>query len=74
MLVASGGRAQFWGIGTLNGAAVRFRITATDGPAEGFRIELWNASGTTLLFDTQPGTAQDAPVTTTIEGGNIRIR
>ena len=30
-------------------------------------------SGATLLYDTQPGAAQDAPVTTKIEGGNIRI-
>ena len=74
MLVASGTRAQFWGTGTLNGAAVRFRITAEDGPADRFRIELWDAGGTSLLFDTQPGAAQDAPVTTAIEGGNIRVR
>lgn len=79
MLVVSGNRAQFWGTGTLNGAAVRFRITAVDGgaPASGapdaFRIELWNAAGTTLLFDTQPGTSQDAVVTTAIEAGNIQI-
>ena len=74
MLVAAGTRAQFWGTGTLNGAAVRFRITAEDGSADRFRIEIWNAAGTAVLYDTQPGAAQDAPVTTTIEGGNIHIR
>ena len=33
MLIASGNRAQFWGTGTLNGAAARFRITVVDGGA-----------------------------------------
>jgi PKD repeat protein len=79
MLVAAGNRAQFWGTGTLDGAPARFRITAVDGQprgregsADAFRIELWRAG--TLVFDTQPGAAQDAPVATGIEGGNIQIR
>ena len=79
MLVASGNRAQFWGSGTLNGASARFRITAVDGKLPGpngimdaFRIEVWQAG--TLVFDTQPGATQDAPVATAIDGGNIQIR
>jgi hypothetical protein len=75
MLVASGNRAQFWGTGTLNGAPARFRITAVAGSGrnkDAFRIELWQAG--TLVFDTQPGAAQDAPVTTDIDGGNIQVR
>ena len=81
MLVVSGNRAQFWGTGTLNGAGARFRITAVDGHANGhgggaaaIRVELWDATGTTLLYDSEPGAAPDAPVTTPIEGGNIQIR
>ena len=81
MLVVSGNRAQFWGTGTLNGVTARFRITAIDGNASGhgngadaIRVELWDASGVTVLYDTQPGAAQDAEVTTPTEGGNIRIR
>jgi probable HAF family extracellular repeat protein len=81
LLVVSGNRAQFWGTGTLNGVAARFRITAMAGTASGhgggadaIRIELWDASGATVLYDTQPGAAQDAPVTTPTDGGNIRIR
>jgi probable HAF family extracellular repeat protein len=81
MLVVAGDRAQFWGIGTLNGVPSRFRITAVDGRATGLngtgdaiRVELWDPSGTTVLYDTQPGAAQDASVTTPIDGGNIRIR
>jgi probable HAF family extracellular repeat protein len=81
MLVVSGNWAQFWGTGTLNGAAARFRITVIagqanghDGAADAIRIELWDAGGATVLHDTQPGAAQDAPVTTPIDGGNIRIR
>jgi hypothetical protein len=75
MLVASTNRAQFWGIGTLNGAPARFRITAASGGGapDAIRVELWDESGTTVLFDTQPGAAQDAPVTTVIDGGNIKI-
>ena len=79
MLVVSGNWSQFWGIGTLNGVPARFRITAVAGQGHGnkgtkdaFRIELWQAG--TLVFDSQPGAAQDAPVTTEIDGGNIRIR
>ena len=79
MLVVSSDRAQFWGTGMSNGVAVRFRVTAVDGDAgagnasDAIRIQLWNAAGTTLLFDTQPGASQDAPVTTAIEAGNIQI-
>jgi probable HAF family extracellular repeat protein len=80
MLVASGNRGQFWGTGLLNGEAARFRITAVDGGATGhdgmsdaIRIELWNASGTTLLYDSQPDAARDAAVATSIDGGNIQI-
>jgi hypothetical protein len=58
--------------------AVRFRITAVDAKAAGtdrsvdaFRIELGQAG--TLVFDTQPGAAEDAAVTTPIGGGSIRI-
>ena len=78
MLVVFGSRAQFWGTGTLNGAAAAFRITAVDAQARGegprtdaFRIELWR--GTARVFDTQPGAARDAPVTTLIEAGGIQI-
>jgi probable HAF family extracellular repeat protein len=75
MLVASASRAQFWGTGTLNGVAARFRITAVSGGGapDAIRVELWDETGTTVLFDSQPGAAQDAPVTTVIDGGNIKI-
>ena len=78
MLVVSGNRAQFWGSGMLNGAPATFRITAVDGDRSGsdrsgdaFRIELWQQG--MLVFDTQPGAAQDAAVTTQLGGGNIQI-
>ena len=78
MLVVAGNRAQFWGAGTLDRAAARFRITAVDGKlgggrsADAIRIELWDASGA-LVYDSQPSAAQDAAVTTPIDGGNIQI-
>jgi probable HAF family extracellular repeat protein len=80
LLVVSGNRAQFWGTGTLNGAPARFRITAVDGNAhhdgvaDAIRVELWDTSGATRLYDTQPGATRDAPVTTPTGGGNIKIR
>ena len=76
-LIASGDRVQFWGVGTLNGATARFRVTAVDSPltggrgADAVRLELWRAGS--LVFDTQPGDPQDAPATTVIQGGNIEI-
>jgi hypothetical protein len=75
MLVAAGNRAQFWGTGTLNGSPARFRITAVDGGEgpDAIRIELWNAAGSMLLYDSQPGAAQDAPPTTMTEGGKIHV-
>ena len=80
MLVVSGNRAQLWGTGTLDGAAARFRVTVVDGDmaatkkaADAIRVELWNASGTTLRYDTQPGAPSDAPLTTSLGGGNIQI-
>ncbi len=79
LLVVSGNRAQFWGTGTLNGAPARFRITAVDGQqggphqdADAVRVELWDANGA-LVYDSQPGAAQDAPVTQLIDGGSIQI-
>jgi hypothetical protein len=79
MLVVSEDRALFWGTGTLNGAAARFRITAVDGQragrdggADAVRLEFWDRSGA-LVYDSQPGAALDAPVTQRIEGGDIRI-
>ena len=80
MLVVQGSRAQFWGTGTLDGRPARFRITAVDARATGgdapnaVRVELWNAAGTTVLYDSQPGDAPDATVTTPLGGGTIRVR
>ena len=76
MLVVAGDWAQLWGTGNLNGVPARFRVTAVDGQRHGangdaFRIELWQAG--TLVFDTQPGAAQDAPLTTGLGGGRIQV-
>ncbi len=81
MLVVSGNRAQFWGTGTWNGTTgARIRITAVDGQLPGsdgtmdaIRVEVWDAAGA-RVYDTQAGAPRDAPVTTAITAGNIRIR
>ena len=78
MLVVSGRRTEFWGSGSLVGSPARFRITAVEGNPGGrggsagaVRIVLWRSAA--VVFDTQPGAAPDAPVTTEVQGGNIRI-
>jgi probable HAF family extracellular repeat protein len=77
MLVVAGDWVQLSGAGYLNGVPAQFRITAVEGrgparDADAIRIELWQ--GGQSVFDTQPGAARDAPVTTRLGGGNIRIR
>jgi hypothetical protein len=63
-LVVAGARAQFKGVGTINGSgSYRFMITAIDGQRPGgggfdrFRIRIWGESG--LIYDNQKGTPDD---------------
>jgi PKD repeat protein len=87
-LVVSGNRAQYWGTGTVNGAAgYTFRVTAVDGQVVGndgsvdrFRIEVW-ASGDggqvgtgQSVYDNQRGAGQADPLKTPLGGGNIAIK
>ena len=66
------------GTGMLNGSAASFRIAVvegdqagSDGSVDAFRIELWQRG--TVVYDTQPGPAQNAAVTTRLGGGSIQI-
>ena len=72
-LVLQPGRAKVRGTGTLGGSAAiyQFLLTAVDGP-DGVRIRIWNAGG--VVFDNQPGLADDAWTVTPLGGGNISVK
>jgi len=77
-LVISGARAQYKGVGNINGApGYGFLLTAIDGQINGgggtdkFRIKIWDATG--VVYDNQMGTDDSATPTTTLGGGSIVI-
>jgi hypothetical protein len=81
-LVVAGKRAQFKGVGTINGSGTYgFLITAIDGaldplnPTDRFRIKLWDiAAGGIVIYDNQMGNADDADPSIPIGGGGIMIK
>ncbi|MBB1287361.1 T9SS type A sorting domain-containing protein [Flavisolibacter sp. BT320] len=78
-LVISGSKAQYKGVGTINGGSDEygFILTVIDGALvssttpDKLRIKIWNASGT--VYDNQMGAALDADATTAIDNGSIII-
>ena len=79
-LVIAGARAQFKGVGTINGTGnYGFMLTAIDGQISGgggvdkVRIKIWDSGG--IVYDNQMGNADDADLApaTAIGGGNIVI-
>jgi hypothetical protein len=80
-LVVAGARAQFKGVGTINGAGeYGFMLTAIDGQINSgsggfdkFRIKIWDIDTEAVIYDNQPGGADDASPTTTLGGGSIVI-
>jgi uncharacterized membrane protein len=79
-LVVSGARGQFKGSGSLNGVGgYGFLLTAVDGQAKGgggtdrFRVKIWNVATGAVVYDTQPGEADDASLSTVIGGGSVVI-
>ncbi len=77
-LVVSGAQAQYRGTGLFNASpGYRFALTALDGRLAGdgvdrMRLRIWSNAGT-LVYDNQPGAADDARPTTPISGGSIVI-
>jgi len=78
-LVVAGAKAQYKGIGTINGVgSYHFMLTAIDGQVNGgggldkFRIKIWDASGH-VTYDNQQGASDDALPATAIQGGSIVI-
>jgi PKD repeat protein len=66
-LVVAGAKAQYKGVGTVNGAGnFSFLLTATDGQVNGgggvdkFRIKIWDKlAGDTVVYDNVLGSAED---------------
>ena len=83
-LVVAGARAQFKGLGTINGAgSYGFLLTAIDGQANGgrgvdaLRIKIWrlNSDGSqgTVIYDNKLGSDEPSDDTTVLGGGSIVI-
>jgi hypothetical protein len=79
-LVVSGAKAQFKGLGTVNGGgSYSFELTAVDGQLPGgggdkFRIKVWDQNrGNAVLYDNQLGADDNADPATVLGGGSITI-
>lgn len=79
-LVIGGARAQYKGLGVINNAGTyAFLLTAIDGQVAGgggsdkFRIKIWDKVTNNIIYDNQPGAADDANLVTVIGGGSIII-
>lgn len=79
-LVVAGANAKYKGTGSVNGVAGhRFMLTATDGTRPGgggvdrLHLKVWAASGG-VIYDNEPGVADDANATYAIDSGKIVIR
>ena len=77
-LVVAGARAQFKGVGTINGGGnYGFLLTAIDGALPGgngvdrFRIKITGPGG--IVYDNQPGAGDNDDPNTALGGGNIVI-
>lgn len=77
-LVVAGAKAQFKGVGTINGeGAFKFMLTAIDGQVNGgggvdkFRIRIWDDTG--IVYDNQLNAPDTDDPTTVLGGGSIVI-
>jgi hypothetical protein len=79
----AGARAQFKGVGTINGSgSYGFLLTATDGQVSGgggidkFRIKIWNQASGTVVYDNVPSASDDIDAANpqTLGGGSIVIQ
>jgi hypothetical protein len=81
-LVVSGPKAQFKGVGTINGQGnYGFLLTATDGQMPGgggldkFRIKIWDIGSGVVVYDNVPSASDDIDAANpqVISGGSIVI-
>ena len=79
-LVVSGPRAQYKGVGTINGGgSYGFLLTAIDGQvasgggSDRFRIKIWDRATGAAVYDNQMGAIEDSGAATALGGGSIVI-
>ncbi len=73
-LVIAGSKAQFKGVGTINGAGeYGFMLTAIDGSPDKFRIKIWDMATGEIVYDNMLGAADTDDPITAIGGGSIVI-
>ena len=79
-LVVAGARAQYKGLGTINGAGeYSFMLTVIDGQVNGgggvdkFRIKIMDKDSGGLVYDNRMNAPDDADPTTALGGGSIVI-
>ena len=79
--MVAGAKAQFKGVGTINGSGnLGFMLSAIDGAIKGgqdvdkFRIKIWDKdNGDGVVYDNQFGGTEDEDPTTELGGGSIII-
>ena len=76
----AGARAQYKGVGTINGAgSYRFMLTAIDGSllggdqADRFRIRIWNVADDVIVYDNHMGAGDSDDPATELGGGQIVV-
>jgi hypothetical protein len=73
-LVITSQRALFRGAGTWNRRdGYSFLVAVTDGNPDRLRVKIWNTASGAVVFDNQPGAADDADPAAAILGGSIVI-
>jgi uncharacterized repeat protein (TIGR01451 family) len=79
-LVIAGARAQYKGLGTINGSGdYAFMLTAVDGQTNGgggtdrIRIKIWDRATGNVVYDNQLGVDENAQPSTVLGGGSIVI-
>jgi hypothetical protein len=80
-LVVSGTRAQYKGVGKINGTGdYGFMLTVIDGNLKNgdgkdrFRIKIWDRATNSIVYYNQLGDSDTADLTTIIGGGSIVIQ
>jgi hypothetical protein len=77
-LVISGTKAQYKGVGTVNGqSGYGFMLTAIDGDSKAlpdrFRIKIWRVADSQIVYDNQMGSSDVSDDATILSGGSIVI-
>jgi hypothetical protein len=76
LVVTLDGRVFLKGRGALNGeGGYDFLAAAVDGKPDLVRVKVWKRNGLNriVVYDSQPGAADDAPATTPVAKGNVKI-